>query len=817
VRVAGRALAVVLLLSALPARAQVLAPPAAAPSGEAPAAAVAPPLLPTVPGAPAAPAAIALPDIAASAETTIQRLRAIETESAPDDRSKAITEGLPKRSEDIDKGVTAVEEAIETRAGLDRLIDLERKLAGVRDEINLWQTQTKDRAQLLEVRVNELAALKDTWDLTYDLAKKEDAPDAVLDRIRDVRKQIKAVQGSTQDMRSASLTQQGEVAKLGTTIGLLLSNVSRARWEVRGRLFEADRAPIWTAARKAQSLDSVWKRMKTAAGRDFESLRTFSQISSERMQGHGLLFVAFLLGAVALRRWARQRRAAGKQVGAAPMIYEKPLSVALLGALMVMPWLYPHAPLVLSGVSGLLLLIPTLVLLFEVFPRELRKLWLAIAGFYLIDRVRYGLQSVELLERSLFLLEMIAASALAIWLLRKQNFELLVRVVGRAQLLDRVLRVMAGAFALAAIADAIGFFTLGKVIGEGFLSSLYAGMVLYGAVAVVDPIVPAILGSRPMKALHVVTRYRRAIQQWLQRAIEWAAIGGWAYISLDRMTLSDQIIGAVRWLVTTPVEMGTVSISLGDVLAFIAIIAAAILVSRAVRVLLEEDVLPRTPLDRGIPHAIANTAAYTVSFLGFMLALGAAGIDLSRVTVLAGAFGVGIGFGLQNIVNNFISGLILLYERPIQLGDTVEVGSLTGEVKRIGIRSSTLRTFQGAEVIVPNANLIAEQVVNWTLSDRQRRIELPIGIAYGTDPQRVLSILIDVAKSSPEILEDPPPLALFRGFGDSALNFELRAWTGLANYLEVQSRIAIAVNAALAEAKIEIPFPQREFRIKNVP
>jgi potassium efflux system protein len=471
---------------------------------------------------------------------------------------------------------------------------------------------------------------------------------------------------------------------------------------------------------------------------------------------------------------------------------------------------------VLSGVSGLLLLIPTLVLLFEVFPPELRKLWLAIAGFYLIDRVRYVVQSVELLERSLFLVEMIAASALAIWLLRRQNFELLVRVIGRAQLVNRMLRVMAGAFALAAVADAVGFFTLGKVIGEGVLSSLYAGMVIYGAVTIVEPIVPALLGSRPMKALHVISRYRHAIQAWLQRAIEWAAIGGWAYISLDRMTLSDQIVGAVRWFITTPVEMGTVAISLGDVLAFIAIITGAMLVSRAVRVLLEEDVLPRTPLDRGIPHAIASTASYTVSFLGFMLALGAAGIDLSKVTILAGAFGVGIGFGLQNIVNNFISGLILLYERPIQLGDTVEVGSLTGEVKRIGIRSSTLRTFQGAEVIVPNANLIAEQVVNWTLSDRQRRIELPIGIAYGTDPQRVLSILIDVAKSSPEVLEDPAPLALFRGFGDSALNFELRAWTGLANYLEVQSRIAIAVNAALEEAKIEIPFPQREFRIKNV-
>ncbi len=515
-----------------------------------------------------------------------------------------------------------------------------------------------------------------------------------------------------------------------------------------------------------------------------------------------------------LRRWARQRRAAGKPIGPAPRVYESPISVALLGALLATPSLYPHAPLVLTGLTGLLILVPTLVLLFEVFAPDLRRLWFAVAGFYLVDRIRYGVQSVELLERSLFLLEMLGATALVIWLLRGNRLEKLSRVVGSSRWLARVLRGMAVTFAVAAAADALGFFTLGKVLGEGLLTSVYVGMVLYGALVIVGPIVHAVLGSEPLSRLHVISRYRDAIENVLERAIDWTAIGIWAYVSLDRLTLADPILDLLRWLIFTPVQMGTVAISLGDLLAFGGVVGAAMLLSRAVRVLLEDDVLPRTSLGRGIPHAISNTAAYGVLFLGFVLALGAAGIDLSKVTVLAGAFGVGIGFGLQNIVNNFISGLILLYERPIQLGDVVEVGSLTGEVKRIGIRSSTLRTFQGAEVIVPNANLIAEQVVNWTLSDRQRRIELPVGVAYGTDPQRVLAILLDVAKASPEVLEDPPPLALFRGFGDSALNFELRFWTGLATFLEVESHIAIAVNAALREAAIEIPFPQRDLHIK---
>ena len=763
---------------------------------------------------PAMPAAIALPEIAARAEAAIQRLRAIEIETAPDARSREIAEALAKRSEDLDKGVAAVEEAIATRAGLDRLLDLQRTLGAVREEIDGWQVSTKARAEMLEARVAELAVLKETWDLTLESARNEKAPDAVLDRVRDVRKDVRAVQSKIQDERGDALTQQGDVARLWTTISLLLDNVSRARWEIRGHLFEADRRPLWIAVRKAQSIDSVMKRVRDAGERDLESLRSFAELSVDRIRIHGLLFVGFLALAMVLRRWARQRRAAGKQIGPVPRVYESPISVALLGALLATPSLYPHAPLVLTGLTGLLILIPTLVLLFEVFAPELRRLWFAVAGFYLLDRLRYGVQSVELLERSLFVLEMLGATVLMIWLLRGNRLEQLSRVVGSSRWLVRVLRGMAVTFVVAAVSDAFGFFTLGKVLGEGLLASVYVGVVLYGAAVIVRPIVPAVLGSNPLAELHVISRYRDAIENILERAIEWTAIGVWAYVSLDRLTLADPILGLLRWLVGTPVQMGTVAISLGDVLAFGVVVGVAMLLSSAVRVLLEEDVLPRTSLGRGIPHAISNTAAYGVLFIGFLLALGAAGIDLSKMTVLAGAFGVGIGFGLQNIVNNFISGLILLYERPIQLGDTVEVGSLTGEVKRIGIRSSTLRTFQGAEVIVPNANLIAEQVVNWTLSDRQRRIELPVGVAYGTDPQRVLAILLDVAKASPEVLDDPPPLALFRGFGESSLNFELRIWTGLATYLEVHSRIAIAVNAALREAAIAIPFPQRDLHIK---
>jgi small-conductance mechanosensitive channel len=171
---------------------------------------------------------------------------------------------------------------------------------------------------------------------------------------------------------------------------------------------------------------------------------------------------------------------------------------------------------------------------------------------------------------------------------------------------------------------------------------------------------------------------------------------------------------------------------------------------------------------------------------------------------------VGIGFGLQSVVNNFVSGLILLFERPVHVGDTVEVGNLQGQVQRIGIRSSTVRTFQGAEMIVPNSQLVSEQVTNWTLSDSLRRIDLPVGVSYGTDPHKVMEVIKAAAAVNPMVLKSPPPQVLFVGFGESSIDFELRAWTDqFIDWVKIRSELAVTVYEAVQAAGMSFPFPQR--------
>jgi len=245
------------------------------------------------------------------------------------------------------------------------------------------------------------------------------------------------------------------------------------------------------------------------------------------------------------------------------------------------------------------------------------------------------------------------------------------------------------------------------------------------------------------------------------------------------------------------------------------IFLGAFLIAGLIRIVFENHALIKNKLSKGMAFAISSTIRYLIIIFGVILGLAYAGVDMSKFSLLAGALGVGIGFGLQNIVNNFISGLILLYERPVEVGDIIEVGQLMGEVKSIGVRASRVKTYDGAEVVVPNGNIISNDLINWTLSDNKRRVDIRIGVAYGSDPNQVLKLLQKTAVEHDKVLVEPPPRALFIEFGDSSLNFRLLCWTHFEEGLGVKSDIFVAIYNALTEAGIEIPFPQVDLHIKD--
>jgi small-conductance mechanosensitive channel len=256
---------------------------------------------------------------------------------------------------------------------------------------------------------------------------------------------------------------------------------------------------------------------------------------------------------------------------------------------------------------------------------------------------------------------------------------------------------------------------------------------------------------------------------------------------------------------------------LGLLLAAAALLYGSFVASLAVQTLLLEEVFPKRNVEPGVGLSISRLIQYSLILVGFLLALTALGFTLTNLTILGGAIGVGIGFGLQAIVNNIASGLILLFERPIRVGDAIQLVDLPCEVKKIGLRSTVVTSRDDADIVIPNSDLITNQVTNWTLSERRMRLRVPVGVAYGSDVPLVMRILKESAEGNLSVLSNPPSSVLFLGFGESSLNFELRVW--IRDFLDrfrIRSELNQTIDSRFRSEGIEIPFPQRDLHVRSV-
>ncbi|MCH7403104.1 mechanosensitive ion channel family protein [Belliella kenyensis] len=262
-------------------------------------------------------------------------------------------------------------------------------------------------------------------------------------------------------------------------------------------------------------------------------------------------------------------------------------------------------------------------------------------------------------------------------------------------------------------------------------------------------------------------------------------------------------------------SIGESSLTVGLLITLIFSVFVLLFISELVRKILVNRILPKYKIEVGTRQSVGTIIKYIIIIAGSFSILQTTGLDLSAFGILAGALGVGIGFGLQNITNNFISGLIILFEQPIKIGDRIEVGDISGDVVKISARSTMIVTNDNISVIVPNSQFIDSQVINWSHNDRNIRFNYPVGVSYKEDPEKVKTILIEVATANIGVLDKPAPDVLFDEFGDNSLNFTLRVWTS--DYINkpkvLKSQLYFEIFKRFTEEGIEIPFPQRDIHV----
>jgi small-conductance mechanosensitive channel len=310
------------------------------------------------------------------------------------------------------------------------------------------------------------------------------------------------------------------------------------------------------------------------------------------------------------------------------------------------------------------------------------------------------------------------------------------------------------------------------------------------------------------------TSQTKVIIRWGTRII---GIGIWIFLLPAVLMIwgaYDNLKGATEGFYAIGFNMGSQRFNLGMLIAAACVVYGSFVLSWVLREVLMEEVLIRRKVEKGVRLSMGTLIHYVLIFVGFLLALWVLGFKFTNLTIVLSALGVGIGFGLQGVVNNFVSGLILLFEQPVRVGDTIEIGGMWSDIQKIGLRSTIVRTFDQADVIIPNADLISNQVTNWTLSNRVARLHLSVGVAYGSDIQLVMETLLACARENSNVAETPDPQALFLNFGDSSLDFELLAWISDAgNRLTTKSELHQEIDRRFRENGIVIPFPQRDVHL----
>jgi potassium-dependent mechanosensitive channel len=757
----------------------------------------------TAPAAGAGTNAIPLAEVAAKAEETFGSLHSIEASLAADEVTPAIAAELAVLTRETATRQEESSKILSTTPSLESLRRLNGEWQALRDELTEWKGTLSKRIKQLDEERDTLAKLEQSWEATRASAPAVKMPPAMQEQVERVLAAVKRTQEKADAQQTGALTLETRIAQQDGQAIRELSTIERAREAFLRQLLVRDSQPIWSGQLWSEPAQSLGQQSYSSFSRQVQALKDYAI----RKGGSFVLQAGLFLVILVILIWAgRQvRKLGGAEAGQAGVIFDVPIATALVLALLVSSWIYPEAPRLLWSITGAVALIPAVVLLRRLIDRRLFPVLDALVILYFVDQVRSVAAAQPLLSRILLMAETLGSALFIGWLLGPARLGA-VWSSNRFWKASRLgCRIALLVFVVSFILNAVGYVRLGRLLGRALLQSSYMALTLYAVVRVFDGLFLSAMSIPPLVRLGVVQRHRQLLHSRAQVILGWTAVVLWVAYVLETVSLRAPVYQDLHKALDASLGAGAFKFTLGDIVWFGLTVWVAFIVSRTLRFVLEEEVYPRVHLAPGLHYSISRMVHYAILVIGFFIGVALLGFDLTKLTILVGAFGVGLGFGLQNIINNFVSGLILLFERPIKVGDVIQLGGNEGVVKHIGIRASIVRLGNGSEIIVPNGSLISDSVTNWTFSDRLRRIDIPLTVAGPAEVREVMELLNGLAAKHPQVNKEPPPQTLLTGFSGDSTSFELRCWTLQSEgSSQIRSELALAIRAALAERKITV-------------
>ncbi len=771
---------------------------------------------PVEPAATPRAAVVAIPEaeIPSRADQVFDDLQRLESLLEPSPRVKSIEAEEARLRADLLDRRTELDTMDPDRTSVRRLDDLRPTWSEARSRLEDWTSLLEQRWKTVEHEQAELQATRAQWQATRSAAEAESAPPELVRRIDEVLSRLAEVEAEARQRADALAAVMDLVGRGRETATLALARLDAMTERARRRLLVRGTPPLWDVASWVRGQGDVGvERALVLCG---IALRCVPPVVARRLDV-AAEFVVLLL-ALALRGRSRAWPAADHEKDAARLLASRPAATALLVTLAATTLTLERPVGPVRDLVGLLAIGAVARLGTAFVPREWRLPLFAVAGLTVLDGLWPLAPDGSLLQRLLLLLVSVpAAVGATLWLRRRRLAIVHAGPPGRwANATTLGLGVSSALLGVSLLALALGWTSLAGLLTTGTVVAAFTALAWFIVRDAALALLPLVTRGAAGRALPSIRRHEPAFHRAATAVVTTVVVLAWARGVLERFQLLDPLVARASAALSSSVSVGGLSLSGGRVLAAVVILIGTWLAARALRLVLREEVLPRLTLPAGADYSVLTLANYGIFGLGALTAAAAAGLSGTQLAVVFGALGVGIGFGLQTIVNNFVSGLILIFERPIKVGDRVQTVDHFGLITHIGIRASTLRTFDGAEVMIPNGELISRDVINWTRSDPLRRVEILVGVAYGTEPKRVLEILRLVAKASPRVLAEPAPQAFMVRFGDSSLDFRLLAWVRAEEFVDAASDLNVGVDAALKEAGISIPFPQRDLHLRSV-